>query len=67
MGTKWYEQIGILLQEASSLINQLMGSSMHVTVLADSEVRAAQLVSLCQILLFPECRSVKGFGELIER
>jgi hypothetical protein len=67
MPTKWYEQVGILLQEASQIVNQLMGSSVHVTVLADSEVRAAQLVALCQILLFPECRSIKGFGELVER
>lgn len=53
MTTKWYEQIGTLLQEASYIVNQLMGSSVYVTVLADSEVRAAQLVALCQVLLFP--------------
>jgi hypothetical protein len=44
-----------------------MNFSAHITVLADSEARAAQLVSLCQILLYPECRTVKGFGELVER
>ena len=67
MNTKWYEQIGMLLQEASLLVNQLVSSSAHVTVLADTEVRGAQLVSLCQVLLFPECRTFKGFGELVER
>lgn len=57
----------MLLQEASYLVNTLIGSSVHVTILGDSDVRTAQLVALCQVLLFPECRSVKGFGELVER
>ena len=67
LSSKWYEQIGTILQEASILANQLINSSAHVTVLADSECRAAQITALCQVLLFPECRTVQGFGELIER
>jgi len=53
LSTKWYDQVTILLQEASVLVNQMISSSMHVTVLADTEVRGAQLVALAQILLFP--------------
>ena len=63
--SKWYEQVGILLQESSILVNQMISSSAHVTVLADSEVRGAQLVALAQVLLFPECRTIKGFGDLL--
>jgi hypothetical protein len=67
MGTKWYEQVGTILQEASLLVQQLTSKSAHVTVLADAEVRGAQLVALAQVLLFPECRTLKGFGDLLER
>jgi hypothetical protein len=34
--TKWYEQIGLILQEASILVGQMVSNPMHVTVLADS-------------------------------
>lgn len=53
MSTKWYEQIGLLLQEASCLVNQLIGCSANVTILADTDIRGAQLTALCQVLLFP--------------
>lgn len=65
LSTKWYEQVGTLLQEASILVNQMISSPAHVTVLADTEVRGAQLVALAQVLLFPECRTIKGFGDLL--
>lgn len=40
---------------------------MNVIILADSDVRGAQLVALAQILLFPEYRTIEGFSELVER
>ena len=67
MNSKWYEQVITLLQESCILVNQLSNHSAHVTVLADTEVRGAQLVALSQVLLFPECRTIKGFGDLVER
>jgi len=65
ISTKWYEQIATLLQEASKLLNQLLEGSAQVTILAESDARAAQLVSLCQVLMFPECRTVEGLGALL--
>ena len=53
ISTKWYEQVGLLLNEASELVKHLLNGSAHITILADCEVRAAQIVALCQVLLFP--------------
>lgn len=67
IGTKWYEQVGLLLQEASRLVNELMNNGCHVTILSDTEIRSAQLSALTQVLLFPECRTLEGFRELLQR
>lgn len=41
--------------------------SLMVTILADADVRGAQLAALAQVLLFPENRTLLGFGNLVER
>jgi len=41
--------------------------SQVVTILADTDIRGAQLVALAQVLLFPENRTLNGFGALLER
>jgi hypothetical protein len=38
-----------------------------ITILADTDIRGAQLAALVQVLLFPEYRTLSGFGELMER
>lgn len=50
--TRWYEQIGILLTEASRIVHKI-SHLVHVTLLAELEARGAQLSVLVQILLFP--------------
>lgn len=39
--------------------------SQVVTILADTDIRGAQLVALAQVLLFPENRTLNGFGALL--
>jgi hypothetical protein len=66
--THWLDQIALLLQEASALVSRLAtDQSMMVTILADSDMRGAQLTALAQVLLFPENRTLAGFGALVER
>lgn len=66
--TRWLDQIAILLQEASALITKLSNDqTLMITILADTDVRGAQITALAQVLLFPEYRTLNGFSELIER
>jgi len=51
--TRWLDQIAFLLQEASFLVNKIFEESVQITIIADTELRGAQLVALTQILLFP--------------
>jgi hypothetical protein len=41
--------------------------ALMVTVLADTDIRGAQLTALAQVLLFPENRTQAGFAALVER
>jgi hypothetical protein len=42
-------------------------NSAMLTILADTDIRAAQISAIAQVLLFPECRTLKGFADLMER
>lgn len=58
----------MLLQEASALVSRITAEQAQmITILADCDARAAQLVVLAQVLLFPENRTIDGFGALMER
>lgn len=64
--TRWLDQIAILLQEASALVSRVVNEqSQMITILADSDIRGGQLAALAQVLLFPEYRTLSGFGELM--
>jgi Myotubularin-like phosphatase domain len=61
--TRWLDQIASLLQEASALITRMSNEqTLMITIIADSDIRGAQLTALAQVLLFPEYRTLVGFS-----
>jgi len=63
-GTRWYEQVAMLMNEALHVI-EMMTSKVSVTLVCDTEARGAQITAIVQLLMNPFYRTFEGFPCLI--
>jgi len=65
---QWFNEMGQLIQSAVSIAQCLQGQAGAVLVhCSDGWNRTTQLVSLAQILLDPQARTLVGFAQLVEK